>query len=90
VCLNALPTVGNFGCFIWKFISGFRVFALFALFVQWETLFRMDFRIGKWMLDFEPQRSTGAQLSSVPRLSPRQYYWTFGDLSGGAGLLLAL
>jgi hypothetical protein len=27
------------------------------------------------MLDFEPQRSTGAQLSSVPRLSPRQYYW---------------
>jgi hypothetical protein len=35
----------------------------------------MDFRIWKWMLDFEPQRSTGAQLSSVPRLSPRQYYW---------------
>jgi hypothetical protein len=42
------------------------------------------------MLDFEPQRSTGAKLSSVPRLSLRSTIGWFGDLSGGAGLLLAL
>jgi hypothetical protein len=55
--------------------SGNGVFALFALssngslFLEWISGFR------KWMLDFEPQRSTGAQLSSFPRLSPRQYHW---------------